>query len=267
MKGRPQLSLNLKSSIIVLDTLSLAASRLDSYFYIRYKNKLSRSIPWDAPAELVKFTLEQMTSVIGSVCVSRSRSLVSYMSGGFRWAIRFEGLMDDFNIGGFEVEAAKVSFDQEGMKIEQSFLLTNEPLQGWVQDSGDDSMCTARYASYKSGSESEKLHFIYTVLPGDMSSALDLSSRNQYIIHMMSEIDQISNTVYRGISSLISAELSAKNMTISSKNIIEIDTSAPVVQSVRTIDTASFNQTYMAGDSLYFEIEFNKPIAVSRNKN
>ena len=73
-------------------------------------------------------------------------------------------------------------------------------------------------------------------------------SRNR--IHMMSEIDEISNTVYRGKSSLVSAKLLAKNTTISSKNVIEVDTSAPLVQSVRISDAVSFNQTYMAGDSM-----------------
>ena len=92
VQDHPVIPINVKSSIVIIDLAELGTSYSKSCFYIWYKGHRSISIPWNAPSDFVKHALEGISSLKGSVCVSRSKSIYS----GFRWAIRLRHALDDF---------------------------------------------------------------------------------------------------------------------------------------------------------------------------
>jgi len=255
--GTPRLSLNLKSSLVVIETLTLGTSLSKSYFYVLYKNERSPSIPWDASSDFVQSTIEGMLEVSGPLCVSRSPS----ESVGFRWAIRFDGVEDNIHAR-FDIERAKVYLDHEAMDVAAFFLLTNTSLANWTNSSGDESMCTSRHAVYKGGDATKRLSFVYTTLPGDKTSKLELLSLQNEVAEIDTETGGISNAINNECTSYVNAMLSLGNITFLEGTNITIDTSSPSVDNI-TVQSASFlNRTYGAGDELYFLVTFDKPVIV-----
>ena len=261
MEGSPKLVLELNSSIVVIDTLELGTSRTKSYFYIKYKNERYSGIPWDASSNLVKASIEGLSTILGNVYVSRSTSLVSMVQGGFRWAIRLEGLIDETSQLGIET-AKDVYYGHKAISIQSLLLYISTPIHDWQVDNGDKEMCTGRYAAYKNGTGTEKLVFVYTVLKGDSTDRLDVSTLTRDIIKLTSKADKLSNSINSGESSLLDAILSQQNITLHPEVKVKLDTSAPIVQNVTKQNNTLNHQTYATGDSIYFDILFNKAVIV-----
>ena len=255
--GSPQLPLRVKSNIALIDTVSLGTSLSTSYFYIWYKNERSESIPWDASAALVKIAVKKMQNVGGDVCVSRSRSILSYESGGFRWVIRFDGIYDDLQLG-FSTESATVFHDHKAINSSTTFLVRDEALEDWTHDDGDETMCTYRHAEYLGGSGTDRLTFRYLSLPGDETSRLDLASPP--FVRIETGVDLISNALNGAAPSTVHADL-IWNGAFS--NNIAINTAPPQIVNLVISGTADLDHTFHAGDVLSFHVVFDKPISVS----
>ena len=259
MDGNPHLPLKVKSVIALIDTQSLGTSLSTSYFYIWYKNERSKSIPWNASSAFVKNVVEGMESVTGDVCVSRAMSVQSQASGGYRWAIRFDGMWDDL-YNNFSTEHAPVYRDHKAISLSTNLLVMHEPVADWVREDGDETMCTFRYAKYLGGSGSSLLSFKFLSLPGDTSSKLSLSSPAS--LRIVSGMDKISNALNDGTPSNLYADLVWNNELSSS---IAINSASPKIIDFVITGTVSLGQTLHAGDILFFQVYFDQPITVSLN--
>lgn len=241
---------------MIIDIAELGTSYSKSYFYVWYKGQRSKSIPWNASSEFVKKAFEQIGTMLGSVCVSKTSSIVN--PGGFRWAVRLQNNLDDFS-SGLLIQTADVRLDHEASNISIAFLTTNEAINDWILIDGEDSMCTHRSATYLNGSGTKILVFQYEVLPGDRVSELEFSTSNPVV--NVRESSGISNAVNKGSFSNIDAELSWSG-TYVGKNI-SIDASRPFVERVEFKGIVSQVDKYHVGDELYFSVKFNKKVAVS----
>lgn len=259
VKGYPLLPLNVNSRIAIIDTLSLATSLPKSYFYIRYKNERSKSIQWDATSNDVRKSIEQMSAVRGHVCVSRSQSpYTGAYVNGYRWAIRFDSRKDDIGAG-LTVEVPQMVSNDGSMGLNISYLVTDKEYVGWGND-----MCTSRHAIYHSGSGSNVLVFRFTILPGDTSPCIDLD-KNRTSIEYESDSLLISNAVNSLQSSAIEVNRSVENRSIAmnGSQIIKVDTSAPIIEDMAISGVSASYPLFNVGDTLYFNVTFDKEIVVS----
>lgn len=242
---------------MVIDVSELGTSYSKSYFFVWYKDERSKSIPWNASSKFVKEALEEMSSISGSVCVSRSLS--SFNSKRYRWAVRFSNRDDDFSNVVY-IETANVYLDHEASNVSITQLITNKPLQDWVTDDGEQTMCTERHAVFVNGSGSDTLLFHYEVLPGDIVPKLNFTDLDPVI--KIDPTSKIVNAINNGSLSDIDAELNFKNPLVSFRKDISIDTSIPFIENVTFVGNMSLAQKYHAGDSLYFCVRFSKNVVV-----
>jgi len=242
---------------VIVDTVSLGTSLSTSYFYIWYKKERSDSIPWDASSSFVKRALEKLDNVVGDVCVSRSLSVLSGEAGGFRWAIRFEGIEDELK-GNLKTEEAAVIRQHKAINLRLTFIVQNNPLDDWEHDDGETSMCTLRNARYVGGAGSKYLVFRFLSLPGD--EAFPLLLPLPFNINPSQESKGITNAVNNGASTTIDAEVGWNH---SIPNNITIDTRQSQITGITMDSSNSFGNTLHAGDVISFTFEFNIAVTVS----
>ena len=258
VENNPTIPINVKSSIIIIDIEKLGTSYSKSYFYIWYKNERSSSIRWNASSENVKQVLEKMNKISGSVCVSRSASTLEG-SKGYRWAVRFDNHKDDLR-NGFYIQTANVNLDHKASNVSLVHLETSRPLDNWLSDDGDETMCTERSAVYISGSGDDTLKFRYEVLPGDSTDKLNFSNPSP-LIKIGTESTRITNAINDGRGSSIDVKLDSP-ITFLDKDIM-IDTSIPFLNNVTITGPTAAANKYHAGDTLSFSLKFNKNVVVS----
>jgi hypothetical protein len=246
-----------KSTIAIIDTISLGTSLSTSYFYILYRGEISESIPWDASSTLIKAKIEKMENVFGSVCVSRAKSVQSDETGGFRWAIRFDSIWDDLQLD-FSTKHATVFRSHKAINLNVTILAQENVLNDWIRVDGDEAMCTFRYAKYLGGSGTNLLSYRYVPLPGDTSSGLSLSAPPS--VGVQAEVDFISTALNEGRESGIDADLIWGGHF--GRNIV-IDTSSPQIMDVIISGSTSLHQPFHAGDVLFFQVIFDMAIIVS----
>ena len=249
--------MRIKSYIVIVDTVSLGTSLSTSYFYIWYKGERTDSIPWDASSRFVKATLENLENIRGSVCVSRSLSLLSQEVRGFRWAIRFEDIEDNLK-GNLSTEEAAVVRQHKAIDLQLTFVVRDEPFDNWEQSDGETTMCTLRNARYVNGTGTKYLLFRFRSLPGD--EAVLLTSPLPVTIKTSRESDDITNAINDGSLSTIAAELQWEH-TIS--NNIAIATQQPKITSIVIDSTASLDNIICVGDTVSFTFIFDMPVTVS----
>ena len=259
VNGYPFLPLNVKSRIAIIDTLALATSLPKSYFYIWYKKERSESIQWDATSNEVRHSIEQIGTVKGHVCVSRSLSpYTGAYVDGYRWAVRFDNLIDDIGAG-LTVEVPQVASIDGAMHLNISFVLTETESVGWEND-----MCTSRHAIYHSGSGSNVLVFHFIILPGDNSPTIDLD-RNRTSIEYESGSLVISNAVNYLERSIVEVNRSIENMSVvlNDSEVIKVDTSVPIIENISMSGLSVSYPKFNVGDTVYLNVTFDKEITVS----
>ena len=253
--GIPGLPLNVQSSIAVLEILSSENELLsESYFNLLYKGERSRRIPSNSSAMEIEDAIESLQSFRGDACVSRSHS---QSQNGFRWAIRFMGASD--SITNMRVDDSGLT--GVGVSIITSILTMNSALIDWNADDGDITMCTTRTASYVDGSGNKSLRFTFGVLPGDDIEKLDISR----IVGAQLMYSNSEDSVFLRTNSLRKASIQAdpKLGSISVEKHITINTAPPVVTSIIPQESSTPNGIYAVGDTLFFEVSFDKPVKVS----
>ncbi|WP_439487428.1 putative Ig domain-containing protein, partial [Algoriphagus sp.] len=114
---------------------------------------------------------------------------------------------------------------------------------------------TDREVSYISGSGSSSLVFNYTVQPGDVSSDLDYTSTNALVLNGAT----IENS--SGDAAIISLPPVGSPNSISGQKDIQIDGVIPVIASV----SVPADQTYVAGETLEFTVNFSEAVVVTGN--
>ena len=261
VQGSPGLPLNVQSSIAVVDISTTDVILPVSYFNVIYKGEKSERIPWNASASEVKHAIESLPNIIGDVCVSRAPSPNSISAGGFRWAIRFVDI-SDVTIE-IQVDDAGLDFSGTGGALTTNFITANSILSGWVPDDGDTSMCTTRLATYIDGSGSKHLTFNFKVLPGDATERLDISSSIGAELILPPLEDTVSLLVNSAGMSPIKVDPNIEGIILPSDQIVSIDTTPPSVVSITPQDSTTPNGIYAVGDTLFFELSFEKPVEVS----
>lgn len=206
----------------------------------------------------MKEAFEKMSSVLGTVCVSRSTS--SFDSSGYRWAVRFNDRHDDFS-NGVHIETANVRLDHEASNVSIVQLTTNIPLKNWVTDDGEQTMCTERHAAFASGSGTDTLTFQYEVLPGDITPSLNFTAVDPVI--KVSQTAKIVNSINDGTMSNIDVDLDLQSAAAFFEKEISIDTAKPYVQNITLVGSSLLAERYHSGDSLYFSLKFSKNVVVS----
>jgi hypothetical protein len=149
----------------------------------------------------------------------------------------------------------------EGVSIITSILTMNSALIDWNADDGDITMCTTRTASYVDGSGNKSLRFTFGVLPGDDIEKLDISR----IVGAQLMYSNSEDSVFLRTNSLRKASIQAdpKLGSISVEKHITINTAPPVVTSIIPQESSTPNGIYAVGDTLFFEVSFDKPVKVS----
>jgi len=254
--GTPLVPLNIRSTIIVIDTLQLGSSLSMSYFFIRVGSLISRAITWKDSALDLSRKIRNMFEKDLRICVSRSYSLVE--NRGYRWAIRFDSLMHQEL---FPLVATPIPHESQGLVVNVSYVDVDRPFETWYTDSGDEFMCTKRYASYHSGSGTETLSFSYTVQPGDSAHGLDILSSESMVFS--SQNDRICNFAMPYENCLATINGSLLNITLTNESPTTVDTSAPYIIDITLSSSSKPNTTYNGGDSLMFDVYFNSAVVVS----
>lgn len=247
--GHPGLPLNIQSSILVIEILS--ENERPSFFNILYRGKRSRRIPSNASAFEIEVALTSLLSVGGKVCVSRSPSLSAI---GFRWAIRFMSV-NDF------IQDVRVDDSELAISITTTILTTNSALLDWSVDDGDTTMCTTRAASYVDGSGTKTLRFSFITLQGDNADLLgihDIVEANLLYSNIEDSVFLMTNSF--GIAAI---QVDPKLDEFTVQNHVAIKTSPPVVMSITPQESSTPDGTYAVGDTLFFEVIFDKPVEVS----
>ncbi len=253
--GNPGLPLNVQSSVLVLEILAIKNDLLpETFFSLLYRGERSRRIPSNASAMEMKDAVESLLSIGGDVCVSRSPSQSAV---GFRWAIRFMGL-NDF-IRDMHVDDSGLAVDF--FSINTNILNTNSALIDWNADDGDAIMCTTRAASYTDGSGTKSLRFSFSLLPGDYTEKLDRSQNVGAEVVLLNDEDHVSLMTNSYGTASIQADLKIEAITID--NHVAVNTAPPVVIRISPQESSTPNGTYAVGDSLFFEVVFDKPVDVS----
>jgi hypothetical protein len=210
----------------------------------------------------VKDALEEISTISGSVCVSRSKSISSAEFGGYRWAIRFDDINDDLR-GNIKTESAAVTKEHKAITLRSKLHLQDEPFTDWETADGDIAMCTCRYAMYVSGAGSKELIFIYNILPGD--EALPLMIQTPDIIRF----DDFDGGIFKYLgredrklmeSRYIAADLSWEGQIASN---VFINTKPPTIVNITVDSTCGVNKIHRAGDVILVHVIFDKPVVVS----
>ena len=108
---------------------------------------------------------------------------------------------------------------------------------------------TQRYAQYIGGSGTSTLTFCYTVQPGDESLALDYAGSNALILNGGSIVDGAGNPVVPVLPA------PGSNGSLSTYEVLLIDTAAPVVSDIACVGPVTTNS-----DSLQWGVTFDKPV-------
>lgn len=251
--GNPKLPLNIRSSILVLELLTENELLSESYLILSYRGERSRRIPSDTSAMEMKNALETIPSIGGDVCVSRAPN---HSKGGMRWAIRFMGANDFIA----DLQVDDLGLARENVSIITTTLSTNSSLLDWNTDDGDPTMCTTRTASYADGSGTKSLRFSFGILPGDNTEKLDRSK----VVGAGLLYSNIEDSICLMTNSLGTASIQAdvKLKGITAENHVAVNTTPPVVVSI-TPQGSSTPNAYAVGDTLFFEVIFDKPVEVS----
>ena len=258
------LPMNIRSLVIIIDTVTSGFISSGSVFHIWHKDARSMGIPWDASAEFVKYAVEQLSTISGAVCVSRSASQNSVQAKGYRWAFRFETLSDNPREPSLLVDSSGMSFsDSFNSEMALSAQHLSTAVIGWVANDGDEYMCTLRTASYIAGSSTSTLSFEFVVMPGDEELRLDVDPDPIAKIIYPTSNDLIRNSVNNDNSKAITADPQLRSSGFTDV-IINVDTEPPAVEQVLAQVSTTPDGIYTVGDILYFEVLFSKPVVVSR---
>lgn len=253
--GKPLLPLNVQSSIAVLEILTTENLLPGSHFNLIYRDERSSLIPADASAAVLKDALESLQSLRGDACVSRSP--VAQNEERYRWAIRLMGTNDSI---------VDLRLDDSGLKLRDgtavaNIVTTNSTLSDWSIDDGDLKMCTARIATYNEGSGTKSLLFGFRILPGDKAERLDVSNVVGTGLLYPRSTDSVVLMVNSPERSIIQADPKIEGIEI--ENDITIDTTPPFVTSIRPQESTTPSGVYAVGDTLFFEVSFDRPVEVS----
>ncbi|KAL7554992.1 hypothetical protein ACHAWF_018570 [Thalassiosira exigua] len=261
--GRPGLPLNVQSAVAVIDVSTTGAVGPGSYFNILHKGDKSEPIPWNGSAAEVRDAVESLPSVTGGVCVSRAPSPNSLSAGGFRWAIRFEDV--GCAASEIQVDGAGLDFSGAGGALSVDLLTTSSVLSGWVDGDGSmsvGSMCTARSAWYSGGSGTKDIEFNYKVLQGDATTGLDIADGVGTQLQFPTIDDSMSLLVNSPGPSPIHVDPNIGTVSLPMSQTISVDTTPPVVTSITPQESTTPSGTYAVGDSLFFELSFDKAVEV-----
>jgi hypothetical protein len=219
-------------------------------------NRISKAIPWNASTKFIETSIKEITDNSVKVCVSRS--ITRQSEGGYQWAIRFDSLI---SVDSLEVEAAQFREQDRAMVLNVTHLHIGRPLSTWIVESGDDYMCTSRYATYRSGSGTSLLTFSYLVLPGDFSDSLNVATSSSIIYTSIH--DRICNFINKVGFCSIPVNSSLYNKSTVDQIGTSIDTSVPYVLNILLADGYEPNRTYAGGDSITVNVLFSQPVVVS----
>lgn len=226
-----------------------------------YGEEISNPIPWNATTKEFMKAIEMFSIFSGiSPCVDRSKYQdTTDEIGGFRWVIRPNYLeKNNFERSEFRLSTEFMRVIDGGtIEMSITFITTNEPYEDWFSGK----MCTQRKASYTSGSGSSFLTFQYTVMPGDMSSRLDVLK--ELSIETISLGAFISLSTFDNVPGGIHANASLQNFSLPVDLIIEIDTSPPLVELVSISSNQLQAHRFAVGDLFEIQVHFSKPVLVS----
>uniref|UniRef100_A0A7S4JS32 Calx-beta domain-containing protein n=1 Tax=Odontella aurita TaxID=265563 RepID=A0A7S4JS32_9STRA len=265
VKGMPVLPMNVNSTVAIIDTFTTGRISASSHFFIWYRNVRTVKIPWDASATFLKNAVEGLSTVTGSICVSRSASPNSAESNGSRWAIRFESLTEDPSDPLLRVDSSGMQMlgpSSGGMSLH--LLIANAPVAGWVTNDGNANMCFTRVAKYMAGSGTKTLSFQFLVKPGDYTARLDVTSDSLARISFFDSGGEIFSAANHDISKALAADLSLHSSQLPSDVVLAIDSQPPSITSIMVQTLSTPNGTYAVGDSLFFEINFTQPVVVDK---
>ena len=233
-----------------------------SYFTVTYKGARSKRIAWTASAIEFKNAIESISSINGDVCVSRALSPNALNAGGYRWMFRFEDISEE--VVEIDVDDGGLEFvEPNGGFLSAQIVTTNIISSDWVSVDGDMSMCTARSATYVGGSGTTELHFEFQVLPGDSAERLDISDYAGSKLLFPSPKDNISLLINSPGTSTITVDPNLESRGLESDQNIEIDSTPPAVAAIAPQQSTTPDGSYAVGDTLFFEISFDKPVEVS----
>ena len=120
-----------------------------------------------------------------------------------------------------------------------------------------------RSATYVEGSGSQHLTFNFQVFPGDATGRLDVSSSVGATLIFPTPDDEISLLINTLGTSDVKIDESVEGISLPPEHVISIDTAPPLVMSIAPQDLTTPNGIYAVGDTLLFDIVFDKPVHVS----
>jgi len=256
--GRPRLPINVESKIFILDTVSTANEIVNgSSFRLKFdRNLITGRIPWNATQAEFEDALKEIYDWNVSVCIDRSLSANSTLSGGYRWALRIQ--TQSIDIDSFSVDSSQMKFMNGTGVVVLSQVITRDPLPDW--DESKD-MCTNREAEYHNGSGSNTLSFLYSILPGDSSSRLDVVENSSLVVE--SQLDLVYSSTYHGLVGSLLTNISLGANSFMKEKVIMIDTNPPIVTKITLYSQEGSNYSFAVGDSFLIAISFSKPVVVS----
>jgi len=189
-------------------------------------------------------------------------------SGSSLSASKMIGISDTQPI--VESITADLSFGEYGVGEEVNFIVTLDlevtvngmpllPLN--IQDCSSGP-CTTRFAEYKSGSGANTLTFNFTVRPGDDTTRLDMSEAEGAKMNFPTLESSITLLTNSAGESPIQVDASIEAISLPNEQNISIDTSPPMVTGIIPQPSTTSSGTYAVGDTLYFEVSFNKDVEV-----
>ena len=256
--GAPRLPIVVRSTVAIFETVATSYILVGSYFVVLSDGLRSEQIPWDATSETMKRTLQEIPTVVGQVCVSRSSSPSSSFVG-HRWVVRFEGQYHSLTQSKLDIDTAGMSFsDPIGSYIAIEVETLSAPLPDWSSNEASDSsnMCTSRFAEYSIGSGTKMIQFVYKVSPGDAAEGIALPRNSLAEIILDSDEDSICLASSRTGMSPVPASISFGDLILSSNLNITVDTSLPKVLGVRFQTSTTPVGRYAVGDTLFIDVIF-----------
>ena len=148
-----------------------------------------------------------------------------------------------------------VAFDRE-------VAVTGTPELPLNIQSCDESTCTTRTAAYVSGSATKTLTFNFIIRSGDDTTRLDISETIGAELLFPTLEDSISLLTNSPGTSPIQVDGTIEGMSLPIDLDISIDTTPPVVMSITPQTSTTPNGMYAVGDTLFFEISFDKEVEV-----
>jgi hypothetical protein len=263
VSGTPRMPISIISRIAIFETKTASLILEGSYFVVIYNGWRSDPIAWNATANIMQTIIEKMPTIIGQTCVSRSISS-SQTFESYQWAVRFESPQDSLVKNEFEVDASGMLFSMpSGGSIKLHHISTSTPLPSWGTDDAkeDNFMCTSRFAYYRYNNASEMVQFVYRVLQGDASDRLDLYGAPWSNI-LLPNNSSVTLATSSGKKSSVRANTSLGALELSNHSNIKVDSSPPKIVEVRFQSSKTPDGIYYAGDTLYIEIIFSKPVYV-----